>query len=46
MDIAISLVVNHINLGALYLLCCICIYGYVEHSSKTNMYINSLRSKL
>ena len=30
MDVATSLVVNHVNLGALYLLCCICVYGYVS----------------
>ena len=38
MDVATSLVVNHVNLGALYLLCYICVYGYVKRSSKKNTY--------
>ena len=38
MDVATSLVVNHVNLGALYLLCYICVYGYVKHISKKNTY--------
>ena len=37
-DVATSLVVNHVNLGALYLLCYICVYGYVKHNSKKNIY--------
>lgn len=37
-DVATSLVVNHVNLGALYLLCCICVYDYVKRSSKKNIY--------
>ena len=46
MDVATSLVVNHVNLGALCLLCYICVYGYVKHNPKKNIYINSERSKL
>ena len=37
-DIATSLVMNHVNLGALYLLCYIYVYGYVKRSSKKNIY--------
>ena len=41
MDVATSSVVNHVNLGALCLLCYIYVYGYVEHSSKKNIYVNN-----
>ena len=38
MDVATSLVVNHVNLGVVCLLCCICVYGYVKRSPKKNIY--------
>ena len=41
MDIATSLVVNHVNPGALGLLCYMYVYGYVKRSSKKNIYVNS-----
>ena len=37
-DVATSLVVNHVNPGALCLLCYIYVYGYVKHRSKKNRY--------
>ena len=43
MDVATSLVVNHVNLGALCLLCYICVYGYVKRSPKKNIYIEIVK---